>query len=381
MKIGIIELTSDGVYQAGIQVMGARTNGAIKMARETARHWNLARRLTIESLERRELLCGSAASGSSSAISSAALRAGSSMLVAHVSNSHASASSSTSTSSSTTTSAGYLFTTLTDASGVVVGTASFETVVKGTTTTEELLISVAGAAANASYTVTADSTTLGTLTTDANGNGHLLLTSTTDSSGSTGSSSSTAAAACRLTSDGTLPDGFTLAAGATLSLAPSDTTLDTLSGTFATASGAIGLGGNIGGCHGDENATISRFDATLTEAGTTVGRAVFTSITAADGTTTEILRVHLKGADASTTFDVSIDGTSVGSITTNANGDGFLILSSNPKSASVGQLPAGLTVTSSSTMSIGTTISGPFSTSSSSDSGLGLLARHSFRRR
>jgi hypothetical protein len=247
------------------------------------------------------------------------------------------------------------------------------------------VIRVAGGSANATYQVTAGTTDLGALTTDANGNGQLILRSTS-------SSSSSASAPTTGKTVGTLPAGFTLAAGATIALASTDTTVDPLNGTFAASSGDIGLGNGEGhGCHGSDHqgdegdhGNVTRLVAQLTDtSSTSTGKAVFTTITHADGTTDQILRVHVRGADANTSLDVSIDGTSVGSITTDDNGNGQLILSSNPHNSDVGQLPAGLTVTSTSTVTVGTSISGTFSSTNGASSSVisSFASRFSFRHR
>jgi len=333
------------------------------------------RRLYFERLERRELLCSSTLG--TSILQSAAQSA--LFARAHSSNATATNSTTTNSGSSDEASETHLFTTLTNSAGVVVGTASYETEVNGTTTAQKLVIDVAGAAANASYNVTVGTTVLGTLTTDANGNGRLILTSSSSSS----TAGSTASSNCAAT--GTLPDGFTLAAGATINLASTDTTVDPLNGTFATASGDIGLGNGIGGgvCYGNHG-TSTKLVASLSDAGSTVGKAGFTTITNADGTTTEILWVRVTGAGDSSTLDVSIDGTSVGSLTTDSNGNGLLILSSNPQNSNVGLLPTGLTITSSSTITVGTSITGTFGSSSSTgttSTGVTSASRFLFRRR
>ena len=316
-----------------------------------ARNARFNRRLRIENLERRELLCSSAAGASGLQLAAqSALFARS-----HTAPSLTLGSPTTSSSASDEASETHLFTTLTNSSGVVVGTAFYETEVHGTTTTQELVISVVGAAANASYAVTVGTTNLGTLMTDANGNGQLCLTSSSTST-TTPPSSPTAA--------GTLPAGFTVAAGATIGLASTDPTVAALNGTFATASGDIGIGnGRRHGCHGD-NGNVTRLVAPLTNAGVSAGRAVLKTFTNSDGTTTQILRVHVTGADPNATLPVSIDGTSVGTINTDSNGNGSLILSSNPQNSNVGQLPAGLTITSSSTITVGTSITGTFASPS-----------------
>ncbi|HEY2883424.1 MAG TPA: hypothetical protein VGJ15_13340 [Pirellulales bacterium] len=347
------------------------------------------RRLHIEPLERRQLLCGAAGTSALQAAAQSALLAGSHASSAVIARSISSHSSGSSSDSSET----FLVTTLTNSSGVVEGTASFETDSNGN---QKLVLSVVGATASTAYAVSVDGTTdLGTLTTDANGNGRLVLTA---AGASTGTTSSALSAKCggASTSTGTLPDGFTLAAGATVTLASAtDTSVDPLNGTFATSTGDIGAGegrGFGGGCHGEDNgATFSRLIASLTNSSSAAaGTAVFTTITHADGTAAEILRVRVTGADPSTSVDVSltttVDGTAtttpLGSIATDANGNGYLILSSNPKTSNVGQLPTGLTINSTSTISVGTTIGGTFnSTSSWGSSAFSLAGRFSFRRR
>src|SRR5262249_46466579 len=146
--------------------------------------------------------------------------------------------------------------------------------------------------------------------------------------------------------------------------------VEALNGTFAAVAGDIGFGGEHGhgghhegdGHQGDEgdHGNVTRLVAQLNDSGAPAGKAVFTTIAHADGSTDEILRVRVKGVDPSTTLDVSIDGTPVGSITTDDNGNGQLILSTNPHNTNVGQLPAGLTVTSTSTITVGMSTSGTF---------------------
>jgi hypothetical protein len=315
-----------------------------------------SRRLRIEPLERRDLLCGGAAAGiagfqtaSQSALFSRA----------HSADAFASAPGSTDSGSEDNESnETHLFATLTNNSGTIAGTAAYEAETNDSNTTGVLVIRVVGGAANATYEVTVDTTDLGVLTTDANGNGRLILRSAS-------SSSSSAAAANSSTTIGTLPADFTLAAGASIVLASTDASVDALNGTFATSSGNLGLGGGFG-CHGGdhegEHGNVTRLVAQLTDSSASAtGKAVFTTIAHVDGTTDQILRVRVKGADVGATLDVSIDGTSVGSIATDDNGNGQLILSSHPHSTSVGQLPSGLNVTSTSTITVGPSISGTFS--------------------
>lgn len=340
------------------------------------------RRLHIEPLERRDLLCGGAATEIAGFQSAAQIAL---FARAHAAAGLAAASSSTDSGSEDESSETHLFATLTGSSGTVVGTAAYELETNDANTTQVLVIRVIGGSANATYEVTVGTTDLGSLTTDANGNGRLILRSTSSSS-----SSPTAASSSKTV--GTLPADFTLAAGATIALASTDTTVDPLNGTFATSSGDIGLGGGLGGCHGGEHdgdhegdhGNVTRLVAQLTDTSSTAtGKAVFTTIAHADGTTDQILRVRVKGADAGASLDVSIDGTSVGSIMKDDSGNGQLILSTNPHGSSVGQLPSGLNVTSTSTITVGPAISGTFSsTGGASSSVLSSFAnRFVFRRR
>jgi hypothetical protein len=337
------------------------------------------RRLSVEPLERRQLLCGSAAGSSVlQSVAQSALLARS-----HLSSAVAVASSHHNTDSGSQSAESFFVTTLTNSSGVVAGTASFETDGSGN---EKLVITVVGAAASASYAVSIDgSTDLGRLNTDANGNGRLVLTSSSSSSSSTARAAVTADCGGSAATTVALPAGFTLAAGDTIALASTDTTVDTLNGTFATATNNIGEGGGdgfSGGCHGDNDSTVAKVVATLSDSASASGKAVFTTITHADGTTDEILRVRVTGAEASTDLPVLIDGTSVGTLSTDANGNGYAIFSSNPKNANVGQLPAGLT-TPPTSITVGTTINGTFASSTSSGwtSSSALAGRFSFRRR
>src|SRR5262249_24499990 len=131
------------------------------------------RRLSVEPLERRQLLCGSAAAGSVlQSIAQSALLAKS-----HLSSVIATASNhrNNDAGGGSQASESFLVTTLTDTTGTIVGTASYETDTSGN---QKLVITVVGAAASTSYAVSINGTDVGTaLTTDANGNGKLILTS------------------------------------------------------------------------------------------------------------------------------------------------------------------------------------------------------------
>jgi len=143
---------------------------------------------------------------------------------------------------------------LTNASGAT-GTSSFNA------QNGSLKVSVTGAAASSSLDVSVNGTSVGTLTTDASGNGTAKLTNVTASAGDT-----------ILVGD--------------------------LTGTFAQ----------------------TRLSATLSGSSSATGKASVEVVN-------NHLRVRIHGAAANTTYDVSIDGTTVGQITTNGRGSGRLFVS------------------------------------------------------
>lgn len=170
--------------------------------------------------------------------------------------------------------------TLSDAAGAT-GTATFSE------SRGSLFVSVKGATASTTLSVTVTdngtTTTLGTITTNASGNGHARFTSAT------------------------------VAAGDTISVGD-------LTGTFAQI----------------------HFNATLTGATTSVtGSAQFNSVE-------NELRVAVRGATASTEYNVTVNGTVVGQITTNKHGRGRLYVTP----------PTGVTITTGSTVSVTPTAGG-----------------------
>ena len=150
-----------------------------------------------------------------------------------------------------------------------------------------LTVSVKGATASTTLTVTVTdngtTTTLGTLTTNASGDGHARF------------------------------KNATVAAGDTISVGD-------LTGAFAQV----------------------HFTASLT--GSTTG----VSGTAAFNSVQNELAVSVKGATAKTTYTVTVNGTSVGELTTNSHGRGFLYVTP----------PTGVTITSGSTVSVAPTAGG-----------------------
>ena len=140
-----------------------------------------------------------------------------------------------------------------------------------------LVVQVSGLAASSTFTVTSGTTTLGTITTDVNGSGKLSVTNLSPA----------------------------LAAGADI--------------TVVDANEATVLTGTLA----DPNAK-TRLSAILTGATGTSGNAHFHSNTE---TGDNRLRVRVSGLTADATYEVQVDGTTVGQITTDDNGSGTLSLS------------------------------------------------------
>jgi hypothetical protein len=96
-----------------------------------------------------------------------------------------------------------------------------------------------------------------------------------------------------------------------------------------TASDSVGDFSRGEGCHGSE----ATFAASLTNSTGATGRASYNP-------TTQVLNVHVTGAAASSTLDVAIDGTTVGTLTTNSSGNGSATFT-------------GVTITAGSTITVG----------------------------
>jgi len=190
--------------------------------------------------------------------------------------------------------------TLSDPSNAAAtGTISYQTgLVQGATQTT-LAVNVNGATANSTLNVNVGGTTVGTLTTDANGAGSLVL-----SSNPTGTEQA-------------LPTNFptSIAGGTTVSVG-------TLSGTLAT---------QFNNSHGllHQNLTANLTDSTNTSATGTI--AYHTSLV--HGVPQTTFSANVTGAAANSTVDVVVGSTTVGTITTDATGAGSLMFSSNPTGA------------------------------------------------
>jgi len=198
-----------------------------------------------------------------------------------------------------------------------------------------LSVNVTGATASSTLDILVGGTKVGTLTTDATGAGSVVL-----STNPTGTQQAFT----------TVPTN--VAAGVTVAV-------DTLSGTLATST-------HHGGCEDNQH---SSFTASLTDPnGTGTGTATVTTSTK-HGTTSSSLTVSVTGATASTTLDVLIGTTNVGSIATDTTGAGTLTVTSG--------LP---TIASGTTVSVGT-LSGSFAASSNASSSFRSSAIHHFWRR
>jgi hypothetical protein len=155
------------------------------------------------------------------------------------------------------------------------GSGHAHAAVNATAGTSSLSVSVTGLTANTTYTVAVNGTTVGEITTNANGAANVRMSDLTT----------------------------TIAAGDTLTVADSSGST-VLSGTFAAPS-------------------ITRLRASLS--GTTgSGHARYH----ADATAgTNSLTVSVSGLSASTTYTIDVGSTAVGQLTTDANGDGSVTLS------------------------------------------------------
>jgi hypothetical protein len=183
-----------------------------------------------------------------------------------------------------TSSTSTLTAALTGASGTS-GSVTFTT--NTAAGTNSLRVRVTGLAANTTYTVLSGTTSLGTITTDANGAGSLSATNIS----------------------------ATLTSGAAITVAdPSNATV--LSGALSSSTAGVRFG-----CGGGGEASGSALTATLTGATGTSGTVTFG---VNPNTGTNRLTVHVAGLTASTTYTVTSGTATLGTITTNANGSGTL---------------------------------------------------------
>ena len=239
---------------------------------------------------------------------------------------------------------------LTDSTSGATGTVTYSTGSHCGTAETELTVGVTGAAANASLDVSIGGTVVGALTTDSTGAGKLVLSS--DPSGT----------------EQALPSNFptNIAAGTAI-------TVGSLSGAFAASTSTTGSdSGGSTGCSHSQGTTLSASLADSTGTGT--GTATLTT-KIYNGTTATKLTVSVTGATASSSLDVVIDGMTVGTLTTDSTGAGALTLSSNPTGAEQSLPPNFPTVSSESTITVGT-LTGTFASSTASVSARFAHAHH-----
>jgi len=247
-----------------------------------------ARRLRVESLEARSLLAGHSA-GASLGLATAAMHHDLPPAVAaHVASPIAGTSAAA---SQQVILSAHL--TDTNTGSTAVGNAVFHSGTEHGQTRSQLGVEVADALAKTTYDVAIGGTALGTITTNAKGEGHLVLFSSP-----------------RGNQRG-LPAGFTVNSGDTLTVTAESPASDTLTGTFAAP----------------QPPQVTNLKATLTDSqgGTGKGVALYHSATK-DGATRSDLEVVVTNATPNSSLDVFLNGgtTSIGTVKTDAHGRGVL---------------------------------------------------------
>lgn len=192
---------------------------------------------------------------------------------------------------------------LADSESGATGSATFKTYTEDGETETQFKVSVTGAAADTALDVTVAGVVVGQITTDSSGAGTLKLSSDPKSD------------------EQALPDNFPTAVAADTAVS-----VGTIAGTLAERT----FGG--GGCAGGDAPTArTQLAARLTDSQSGATATVrYHSITRDDETVTR-LAVHVKGAAADSTLDVSIGDVVVGQVATDSTGSGKLVLSSDPQ--------------------------------------------------
>lgn len=221
---------------------------------------------------------------------------------------------------------------LSDDTGLAA-TVSYSTYTKDGVTESELKVKVTGAAADSTLDVLVGDVLVGTIATDADGAGRLILSS--DPEGD----------------EQQLPADLSIAAGTTVSVG-------SLSGALAASTPRHACGGE-----GNDDSTATRLRATLADPDNEAasGKAVLTTHTeekTEDDTTANVttttLAVRVIGAAASSTLDVTVGDVLVGQIETDENGDAKIVFSTNPTGDQVAFTNVPTDVTASTAVTVGT---------------------------
>ena len=214
---------------------------------------------------------------------------------------------------------------LTSTSGATAN-VSFQSHTEHGNTKSQFSVAVEGEMPNSTLNVSVGGVVVGTIMTDANGNGQLMFKSNPHGN------------------QVGFPANFptNVAAGTPVTVGTD------LTGMLAVPSqghhGDNDQGDNNQGDQGDddqgdhdhgEGEAQTRLTANLTGTGTATGTVSFTSETD-DGVTNSKFTATVMGAAANSTLNVAINGVTVGTIMTDANGNGSLVFSTNPKGT---QLP------------------------------------------
>jgi len=215
--------------------------------------------------------------------------------------------------------------------GTATGTIDFTSKTHDGVTTSLLTATVQGATPNSMVPVSINGTVVGQIQTDAGGNGSLVF--------------STNPTGTQLPFPANFPT--TLKAGNAV-------TIGTLTGTLGTNATKV------------QANTIASANLTGTTAAT--GSALYVN-ESLHGLNLSIFSVSVKGATPNTTLDVNVGGTKVGTITTDASGNGTLVFSSLPvgsSSAFPGNFPTN--VGAGTSISVGTILNGTLASNVSSQS-------------
>lgn len=226
------------------------------------------------------------------------------------------------------------------------GTANYTTSTADGTTAANFAVNVSGAAANTTFDVAVGDTIVGRLTTDDTGAGELLL-----SNNPTGSEQ-------QLPAD--FPADISADAVVTVGTLTGTLAADTSTGGDTGTEGDSGTDGdtNTGnGCH--SSAATSLTSSLTDQSSTATGSASYQTDNSTGETT---FFVSITGAAADSTFDVAIDDTAVGQLTTDSTGAGTLEFSSNPAGTQQAlPLDFPTNISAGSTVTVGT-LTGTFTT-------------------